>query len=118
MAAIWPATLQQLINEEGFNYKFGETTLRTSTEVGPKKVRRIYSTGTDTQTCTIRISRDQYDLFETFFKTTLNGGASTFLFPHPISTTETEWRFSSPPVISPIGGIHFTVAMEWEAINV
>lgn len=116
MAESWPASLEEKLNASGFNYSFANTTIRSDSEVGPSKVRRLYTTGVDRQTCSLRLHRDDYPTFENFFKTTLNGGVNTFLFNNPITDESNEWRFTGPPSFNTIGGNEFIINMEWERV--
>jgi hypothetical protein len=116
MAQPWPGALQDLLNAQGFQFGMGNTLLESSMDVGPNKVRRIYTDAPDQVKCGIRLERDDFQLFYDYYKTSLNGGATTFLFDHPITAVETEWRFKAPPQINYIGGLVFEVNMEWESV--
>lgn len=109
----WPAQFQELLNEESFGYKYGDTTVRSDMDVGPQKVRARYTQGIDTYTCTITLDIDLLDEFEDFYKVTLGNGVRTFEFNDPITQVPSEFQFTEPPDIRPIGGRTFIVNMRW-----
>lgn len=116
--ATWPLTLQQKLNTESFSEKFGETVMRTEMDIGPAKVRRRFTKSVDIITCSINLDFDEYDDFLIFFKNTVNGGATSFTFIHPISGSNINARFTEPPTITPLsgGGRKFRVSMTWETL--
>lgn len=116
MAEIFPSSLQDVLNVAGFGQEFGNTTIRSQMDVGPEKVRQRFTRGIDTFTSTIDIDYDDYATLSTFFKTTLAGGSKTFNYDHPMTGIESEFRFVSPPAITPLGGRKFRVQMTWEEI--
>ncbi len=117
MAETWPVGLQQKLNAEGFQVKFGNTAMRTDMDVGPAKVRSRFTDAIDVYTCTIFLDYSDYSTFRTFFKTTLNNGVNRFDFTDPFTNTSAEFRFAEEPDISPIGGTVFRVGMTWEKMT-
>ena len=116
MAATWPASLQQVLNEQGFTYEIGDTAIRSEMETGMPKVRRRFTKPINKLSCSILLNISQYSTFSVFFNTTLNGGVNTFNFNNPLSASTSEFRFITPPQISPLGGQVFQVSMQWEEI--
>jgi hypothetical protein len=116
VAATWPVTLQQLVNEEGFAYTVGETAIRTESDVGPAKVRRRFTKSVDSVSVTINITQDLYPTFRDFHDITLNGGVLPFDFENPLTGTLEEFRFSGPYQIRSIGAGNFIVSMVWERL--
>jgi len=116
MAELWPSGLQDIVNEEGFGYTLGDTLVRSDMDVGPAKVRRRYTKGVENLTTTINLTTSEYTTFKNFYDTTLNGGVTPFLFDHPITGVQEEFRFVNPPKIDSIGGGNFRVSMEWEKL--
>lgn len=114
MAIPWPSQLQQLVNEQSFAYKFGETVIRSDVDVGPKKVRRRFTRPINTATVSIDMDVSQYNIFYNFFFTTINAGVTPFELAHPITGVLKQWRFLEPPDIRPTGGVTFTANMQWE----
>lgn len=116
MAETFPATLQDKFNEAGFQHIFGNSTLESETDVGPPKKRRRYTTEYDTFNGTIELEKDDYVTLETFYKTTLAGGTLTFNFNHPITQVQSEFQFTQPPSMVPLGGTYFRVSFNWREI--
>lgn len=114
MPATWPGTLQQVINEQGFTMNIGETLLRSDMDAGIQKTRRRFTRPVNTYSCSILLHKDLYSTFYNFFNTSINGGATTFYFNHPISGVQSTFRFTAPPQIAPLGGQMFQVSMQWE----
>jgi hypothetical protein len=116
MAATWPESLQQYLNEDGFSFETGSTVIRTENQNGPVKIRRTMTKSVDRLQCTINLTTSQYSVLNYFFDTTLNGGANTFNFVHPISGVLTEFRMTQPPSYRSMGGGNFRVSMSWETV--
>ncbi len=114
--AVWPATLQDKLNADSFQFSFGETSIRTEMDIGPAKVRRRFTAPIDQVRCSIDMTSDQYEDLYYFFNTTLNGGVNTFTFNHPVTQTSTTWRFTAPPSVSYLGGGNYRAEMSWEVI--
>ena len=114
MAESWPSGLQDKLNETQFSYAFGKTTLTSTVDVGPAKKRNRYTKEIDALTCSILIEQDDYETFKTFYRTTLSSGVKTFLYDHPFTGVETEFRFVDEPSITPLGGPKLQINMVWE----
>jgi hypothetical protein len=116
MAVLWPATLQQKVNEANFGNEFGDTVLKSDMDIGPAKLRRRFTRGFDTFTTSIELTTAQYTLFRNYYYTSLNGGVLPFQFDHPITKTPSEFRFGAVPRVTSLGGGIFRVAMVWEEV--
>lgn len=116
MAIPWPSSLQQLVNQQSFVAKWGETVIRSDMDIGPAKVRRRFTRPIDTYTVNINLTITDYNNLYNFYNSTLNGGVNTFEFNHPITGVLTTFRFLAPPQVSPMGGTTFQATMEWEAL--
>ena len=116
MAVAWPVSLQDKVNEDSFNLKLGDTTIRSNPDVGPVKVRRRFTRPIDTFTVSIDLTVTEYSTFYYFFNTTTNGGVTPFTFVHPITGVLKEFRFTGAPSISSIGGGNFRATMGWEEL--
>lgn len=113
MAQAFPLSLQDKFNEAGFNYEIGNTTVESEVTSGEPKKRQIYTKAIDRVSGTIELEIDEWTTLETFYKTTLAGGSLTFLFDHPLTGVETEYRFVNPPSLRPLGGRYFRVNFNW-----
>lgn len=112
----WPVELQQLLNVASFEFRYGNTALRTDMDVGPAKVRSRVTDAVDIYSCSINLDFDLKDDLDTFFKTTLNNGVNSFLFDDPFTGTPATFRFTEPPSLRPLGGRVFQVSMSWEKL--
>lgn len=116
MSIYWPSQIQQLLNQDSFSLKKGETLLRSDVDVGPKKVRRRFTRPVDTFTAGFNMTISEYAIFNTFFDTEVAGGATAFILNHPITGVATNVRFTGPPAIKSIGGGNFVASMEFEIL--
>lgn len=112
----WPIALQQLLNADDFDLQVGTTTVRTSMDVGPDKIRARFTDAVDLYTCSVMMDIDNYNDLIDFFKTTLNNGALPFLFNNPFTGDPEVFRFVTPPDLKPIGGRIFRVALALEKL--
>lgn len=114
MAVTFPVALQTLLNEAEFGFGFGDTTVTSSVDVGQAKKRSRYTKGIDEVKASIDLHKDDFELLETFYKTSLGNGVLTFNYNHPITGALTEFRFKEPPSLVPMGGEYFRVSFAWE----
>ena len=116
MANTWPVGLQQKLDSEAFEKRFGNTLIRSDMDVGPAKVRSRYTDAVDEYNCSILLDYDEHTTLNTFYKTTLNNGALPFDFNDPFTGAPASFRFKEPPSIRALGGRTFRVAMQWEKL--
>lgn len=108
---LWPSTLQPTFNTEGFTEGFAETTIRSTVDQGPSKVRRRFTKGVGAMQATIWLTTIQYLTFKSFYDTDTAGGSLQFLMNHPVSGVPTYFRFAGPPSCAPIN----SSGIEWSA---
>lgn len=111
---VWPAQLQDYLNEDAFTDQPGDVTIVSENSVGPKKRRRRYTKSVDALQCTITIDRDDYVVFKNFFYTTLAGGVLSFGFDDPITGEASEYKIEPGFTTTPLGGRKFRITMNWE----
>lgn len=116
MSELWPAGLQEKLNVSGFGMEFGDTTVRSEMGVGPDKVRSRSTKGIDKFSSTIDVTFDEYTTIYNFYTITLAQGTKFFTFPHPFTGIDSDFRFTTPPTLSPKGGLYFTCNMAWELL--
>lgn len=114
MSNTWPVGLQQKLDSESFEMKYGNTAIRSDMDVGPAKVRTRYTDAVDLYTCSILLDYDEQVTLRTFYKVTLDNGTMPFDFLDPFSGIAASFRFSEPPSIRALGGRTFRVQMQWE----
>lgn len=114
MAVPWPSQLQQFMNSDGFDYKIGDTTVRSDNDTGPAKIRRRFTVPVDTMSTGIVMTYDQWDVLNEFYNVDLNGGVNRFEWTHPFSGDTVEFRFLEAPTMRPLGGNNFVVSLRLE----
>ena len=116
MAETWPLGLPQSALIEGFAEQLPNVVVRTSMDMGPVKVRRRYTAAPASFRLMLSLTKDQLALFRTFFNDTLEGGALTFDWVHPVTQSAIELRFQAPPTIQAVSPDVFNVALALEEI--
>ena len=112
--AVWPTSLQQLLNQSDFSSQFEDTTISTEMDYGPVKKRRRYTDAVENIQCSIHLKNTDYETLQDFYRTELSGGVLPFDFVHPISQAVVKARFKGPYSTTVLGGIYFYVSMSWE----
>jgi hypothetical protein len=85
-------------------------------DTGPAKVRRRFTTPiTDFQVVQY-MSKTQYADLDTFYHSTLAGGALKFEWQHPRTGTTMNFRFIEPPSTAPTDGEDVQVTMKLEEV--
>ena len=78
---VWPATLPQHFEQQGYNYAKGDNRLMTEQESGAVKGRRRFSYIPEPFQGAMKMTRAQRDKLEAFWATT--GGVLPFTMPQP-----------------------------------
>lgn len=116
MPAAWPATLPQDVLIEGYAEAFPETRLRTPMDAGPAKMRRRFTAAVRPLKVSVPLTRDQVAALDTFFTTTLEGGALAFTWTHPRTLAAVTLRFVSAPQPVPDSGAWWRCALDLEVM--
>jgi hypothetical protein len=112
----WPVTLPAAPLLEGFREATPDTVLRTEMEQGPAKLRQRTTAGVRTLSVGYLLSAAQVATLETFYLTTLSGGAAAFDFTHPRTGAGVSCRFVRPPEYAAVNGNYFRAALELEIL--
>lgn len=112
---VWPSTLPFELLQRGYTQAAADTTLKTSMDAGPSKIRRRYTAGVESVTGTLILSEPQLTTIRYFYKTTLKGGSLRFTWVEPVSLTNVEFRFTGPVQWSMSGG-WYEVSLELEIL--
>ena len=110
---LWPSTLQQCLNQGGWQYSAENTNIQTSVETGPKKIRRRTTRPEHLMQSDIWFDSSLYQTLNDFYNLTLQNGTQNFFFNNPISGASSVWRFENPIQYSPLGGEQFVAKMVW-----
>ena len=97
----WPSTLPQDVLIDGYDEQVPETTLRTSMDAGPAKVRRRFSAGVRVFAVTVPLTRAEVETLDAFYLNDLQGGALRFDWTSPRTGAPVQFRFLAPPRYAP-----------------
>lgn len=103
---IWPVGLPQDVLTDGYGESMADLVLRSQMDAGPAKQRRRFTAGVKTHSIAVAVTRAQVATFETFYYTTLGGGALPWDWTHPRLQTTVTFRFigGQVPQIKPEPG--------------
>jgi hypothetical protein len=105
----WPSDIPQSPLVSGFSETFPNVVVRTSMDQGPAKVRRRFTAAERPFKCSMILTAAQATSFDTFFTTTMEGGALTFTWVHPRTLEAGTFRFVGQPTFTAIdGGLYQT----------
>ena len=110
--AVWPGTLPQKPQQDGFSRTKEDGRLRTSMSEGPEKVRRRFTAVTENLTCSFIFTPAQLDTFDSFFDATLKGGSLIYDWTHPMTGLAVVCRIKDMPAAVSMGEswqVSFTV---------
>lgn len=101
----------------GATIELGNNTIRTETDSPVAKTRQRFTVGVQHLSPTfLIIGQTDRATFESFFKTTLKGGALSFTVKNPHTESTVTCRFLSPPNITESAYEHFTVSCKLEVL--
>lgn len=95
MAVNWPATLPQ--QPASYSEEPQSITIRTQPDSGPSKSRKRFTKPKRTAQMSFLLTLEQWAIFDTFYYTTLDGGAFPMNFVHPWTGVSKEMMISKEP---------------------
>ena len=115
--AIWPAGLPQDVLRR-YSFAFPTLSVSSPTDQGPGKKRRRFTGNSRPFTVTVRLSRAQVPVLETFWSETLAGGVLRFEWIDPLDKTSQIFRFrgDDPPAPRHEGGNEYRVDLALDAL--
>lgn len=113
--AIWPLTLPQYVDQDGYAQTTKNPLIRTDMEAGPAKVRLRYTAVPEEFNISLVMTKAQFEAFITFFKQTIHYGADIFTWRHPVTRGLSNCRFTSMYNASP-HGLDFKVTISMEIL--
>lgn len=113
--ATWPAALPQALLL-GLTETAPNLTIRTQMEAGPAKVRQRFTAAPRPVQGELVLTESQANTLDTFYVTTLAGGALRFGWRHPRTDAAVTYRFTEPPSYQQIGALQYRVAMKLEIL--
>lgn len=94
---VWPASLPQVLEIQGFSEKLPNVVMRTAMETGPAKRRRRFTAAPTPVKGSLTLTVAQRATLKTFFDSDLQGGALSFDWTHPVTGVTATYAFVSPP---------------------
>lgn len=113
--ATWPSTLPQVPLQSGYEEGTIDTTIRSSMDVGPAKVRRRTSAGVRPIKFNFMLTSSELEDLIEFYEDTLMSGAIHFTWDHPRTGVNEKWRFTKAPLWSK-NGSYYSVPIELEIL--
>lgn len=114
--AIWPANLPTLTQANNYTEIPGEHAIRTKMDEGPAKTRRLSNPMPDTIQFQQIYTITETQTMDTFYVTTLSGGALSFDDTHPRTGAAATFRFVTRPQYVHVGGGNFQCSIELEVL--
>jgi len=115
MTISWPATLPSKVLRAGFKETFPDTSIRTTMDAGPAKVRRRFVAQASQYSVSLFLTNAQVDYLRTFYVTTTESGTLPFNMSNPRTEITESFRFKTAPVIT-ADGANFNAAFELEKL--
>jgi len=110
----WPSTLPALPLRSGFSESPPDTTIRTSMDAGPAKIRRRFTANVRPISVSYLLSSAQIGYLDTFYVTTTVGGSASFTMTDPRTNSSKSFRFVAPPEYSLSSGNYWNVNLKLE----
>lgn len=110
----WPGTLPSKPLEEAFKETAPNMVVRTQMDAGPAKIRRRFTAAPRPMTMQFSLTSTQVAALDTFYVTTLTGGADEFDWNDPRTNSSESFRFLAPPEYTPAGGDNWTATVSLE----
>jgi hypothetical protein len=113
--AVWPSSLPQFVEIDGYDETLPDALLRTRMDAGPAKQRRRFTAAPRSLAAvTDLMTAAQGATFEAFFETTLQMGALPFDWAHPRTQATKTFRFREPPkaIARPGGRVQYRLSLE------
>lgn len=111
----WPGTLPQIPLADGYTESLADNVIRSENDAGPAKMRRRSTVTNETLVCTMHITKSQWATVRTFYLTTL-AAVLPFTWVQPSTGAAANFRFLSPPTITPAGGLYVTLTLNLEVV--
>lgn len=109
----WPATLPQRFERRGYKESPADNRLSAKTDTGPPKKRRRSTAGIKIHSGTMKMTRAQTELLETFYYDTIQE-VLTFNFPHPRKDGQAVVTFGDWEIVEETGPDTWRVAITLE----
>lgn len=102
---VWPPSLPQVLEIDGYSERFPDVVKRTAMETGPAKRRRRFTAAPVPIRGKVTLTAAQRAALRTWFDTDLQGGALSFDWTHPVTGAAATYAFVAPPEIRGDDGV-------------
>lgn len=116
MPELYPSNIPQKFQERGFEYTVGNNLIRSEFSSGPSQTRRKSTKRIDTMKGVIRFTKDELQVFETWYNSTIKDGSLSFYITNPMNQQTIEVKFKNQYKYVPIGFDTYDVNFELEVI--
>jgi hypothetical protein len=109
----WPVGVNQIVlnNTSG---ALGDGVLSDTMRSGKKKTRLRSTSAPESFSVVMKMTREEFELFRTWYKVDLRMGALSFQFPKIAGTGNTEYKILPAPAWSQLAANYLQVSMQWE----
>lgn len=114
--ATWPTSLPQEPKLRGYTETRESNVLRSPTEQGPAKTRKLYTADIPVFSIVLVMTDAQLTTFDTFFESTIDYGATSFTWVHPRTGSGATCRLRSVPNLVRLGGDYWSVSFQMEIL--
>jgi len=115
---VWPSSFfafeKPLVSD--YNERLGSTSVRSSMDVGPDKVRQRTTAAVDEIDMMYLLTESELNDLYSFYRNTAKNGSLRFNATHPRTGTTEEFRFREPPAESATGNGLFRAQVKVEVL--
>lgn len=114
----WPTTgnFPQNVQYAGYQEDTPLSTIRTSMDIGPQKIRQRFTAAVRPFKVTLSLTTAQVATLDAFFLTTCSGGALSFTWNHPRTGAAGTFRFKQGIAYTREGNDLWTAKFEMEQL--
>lgn len=112
--AEWPSDLPQQALYMNYQETPPNLVIRQTMDVGPAKVRKRFTAGVRTFRLRFHFTADELVVFDEFFLSVIDGGATAFDWVHPRTGESASCRIIPPPTYTPYGGSAAALSPDWQ----
>lgn len=114
----WPAELSGIrLDQQSFRLDPGQKKIEATFQSGRSYSKLVPVQTPDRFSGYLSFSYDNLQIFDRFWKQTLNEATKSFNWHHPITDARIEVKILGTPVYSPIGGNHYRAECSFEIVG-
>src|SRR5262245_26790729 len=116
MTNVWPGTLPQFVQQDGFGESRVDNAVRSKNDDGSFKIRRRFTGKVRVYECVVQMTTEQLGFFETFYEDTLGDGCLPFDWVRPFSQEAVVFVFVEPYTVEAVGPTVVRVGMKLQTV--